>query len=273
VRINLIRFNLLKDKQHHEDPEKKKFYQKFSAKQIIWISIALCFSILLIYAGIILFSLPGVTDLKNKNPKTTAFIELRKSQAKKKGKSLTISQNWVSFKTFPKFLKQAVRLSEDAGFYGHNGIDFYELREAIKKDLNSGKKVRGGSTITMQLAKNLFLSPRKSYIRKIKELLIAKRLERHLSKNRIFHIYLNIVELGRGIFGFEAAAKHYFSKSAEYLIRLEILRLVAILPRPLKANPKSDSRYIKWRIGIICSRMVQAGILNPEEQEQLLENL
>jgi len=114
--------------------------------------------ILLLLAGLIYFSLPDVQDLKKHNPKTTSFIEMRKQQAQKAGKKLRIRQRWVRFSSIPKHFKQAVRITEDASFYRHEGVDFDELKESIKKDFKSGKLKRGGSTITQQLAKNLYLS-------------------------------------------------------------------------------------------------------------------
>ncbi|MCP4147594.1 MAG: monofunctional biosynthetic peptidoglycan transglycosylase [bacterium] len=200
-------------------------------------------------------TLPGVAYLKNKNPKSTAIMEQRKREALSNNFKYTVHQQWVRFDRIPQLLKDTVRISEDGAFFQHNGFDLYELKEAFKRNLKEGKKVRGASTITQQLAKNLFLSTGKSYRRKIKELFLALNLEWRLSKNRIFHIYLNIIEFGRGIFGVEAAARHYFKKPVSQLNVVEILRLTAVIPKPLRVSPLKDSRYIKWRANLLLERL------------------
>jgi len=200
-------------------------------------------------------SLPDVAYLKNNNPKITALMLWRKEQTEAQGKKYNIRQNWVSFQTIPDLLKKAVRISEDASFYEHKGIDYEELKESIKKNIEECMLVRGGSTITQQLAKNLFLSPEKSFVRKIIEYFIAKRLEDELSKDRIFNLYLNVIELGPGIFGVEAASQHYFDKSIQDLNLEEIVRLAAIISRPLTVNPKKNSRWLKWKIEWIFNKM------------------
>jgi monofunctional biosynthetic peptidoglycan transglycosylase len=229
---------------------------KNKLKIVISISSVLLVLISLLVAYFFL-SLPDVTYLKTKNPKTTAFIELRKKQARKKKKNLRIHYQWISYNRFPEILKHAVRVSEDTGFFQHNGIDFYELREAIKKNQEAGKKIRGGSTITMQLAKNLYLSPRKTYLRKIREMFIARKLEKALSKKRIFSLYLNVIELGDGIFGFGAAALLFFHKPVDELNLIEIIRLVSVLPRPLKTSPIAKSNYLNWRANLLLDRLFQ----------------
>ena len=203
----------------------------------------------------IYLSLPDVTYLKNNNPNITALMQLRKNQTEAQGKKYNIRQNWVSFQAIPDLLKKAVRISEDASFYEHKGIDYEELKESIKKNLEEGTLVRGGSSITQQLAKNLFLSPEKSFLRKIIEYFIAKRLEAELSKDRIFNLYLNVIELGPGIFGVEAASQHYFNKSVQNLNLEEMVRLAAVIPRPLTVNPTKDSKWLKWKVGWIFQKM------------------
>ena len=200
-------------------------------------------------------SIPDVTYLKDSNPKLTAFMQLRKDQAKTRGKKYKIRHQWVSFQKIPDLLKKAIRISEDASFYKHEGIDYVELKESIKKNLKKGALVRGGSTITQQLAKNLFLTPDKSFIRKLKELLIAKRMEETLSKNRIFNLYLNVIEFGPGIFGVEAASQYYFHKNVQTLSLEEIVRLAAVIPRPLKTSPNKNSRWLKWKVKWIFHKL------------------
>lgn len=233
-------------------------------KKFLIISLVILSVILLLIAYFFL-SLPDVSDLKTKNPETTSMAELRKRQAKKEGTKLKIYQKWVNFAEIPEMLKNTVRISEDAGFYFHKGIDYYELKEALKKNLKEGKTVRGGSTITQQLAKNLYLSTEKSYIRKIREFFIAKKLEKQLSKNRIFHLYLNVIEFGKGIFGVEAASEYFFKKPVSRLNLVEIIRLAAVIPKPLRVTPLSNSRYLKWRANLLLDRLHKYKYISDDE--------
>jgi monofunctional biosynthetic peptidoglycan transglycosylase len=212
----------------------------------LWIFIAALTSFFA-YATHIFLSLPDVSGLKSRNPEMTALMTTRLSQAEKKGSEFAIEQSWVSLASIPQLLKDTVRIAEDAGFYWHNGIDYEEIKESIKKNIQERKFARGGSTITQQLAKNLYLSTEKSLVRKLKEYLIARRLEKALTKDRIFELYLNAIELGPGIFGVQAASLHYFDCAVEDISLEEIVRLVAILPRPLSTDPRGDSPWLKWR--------------------------
>ncbi len=230
----------------------------------------LFFSLMLITGSSFYFSIPDVSWLKNKNPKSTALMRQRIDEAAKIGKKLKIRQQWVSFKTIPLILRQAVRVSEDAGFYFHNGIDFEELKESLKKNWEKGKIVRGGSTITQQLAKNLFLSTDRSYWRKLKEYFIARRLEKELSKTRIFHLYLNVIEFGRGIFGVQAASRYYFGKNVNQLSLNELVRLAAIIPRPLKIKPNGDSRWLRWKTKWILRKLKKYHYINDREYRDAL---
>jgi monofunctional glycosyltransferase len=219
-------------------------------------------------SGLLLFTyvkLPNVGLLKTENPKTTALISQRVREAQVQGKELKIRLVWVSFESIPDLLKEAVRIAEDARFYEHDGIDYEELQEAIKKNFEKGSLMRGASTITQQLAKNLYLSTERSFYRKLQEYFIAKQLEETLSKNRIFHIYLNVIEFGPGIFGVEAAARHNFGKSAAQLSLEEIVRLTAVIPKPLSENPVRNSRWLKWRAGWILSTLRKTGRITSAE--------
>jgi monofunctional glycosyltransferase len=205
--------------------------------------------------AIFYFSLQDVDYLKNENPKTTALIEFRKAQAKESGKKFRLRQKWVRFQQIPDLLKKAVRITEDSDFYGHDGIDWTELQASIEKNLKKGQLARGGSTISQQLAKNLFLSTEKSFIRKLRELFITFRLEEALSKNRIFHLYLNIIEFGPGVFGVQAASKYYFNKNVNNLTLSQIVRLTAVIPKPLKIRASSNSRWLKWKSRWILGKL------------------
>jgi len=207
-------------------------------------------SILVALAGFMTYlylSLPDVSDLKTHNPETTALMEARIEQARKKGNEITIEQSWVSFGEIPQLLKDTVRIAEDASFYWHQGIDFEELKESIKKNIQEKRFARGGSTITQQLAKNLYLSEKKSIARKIREYFIAKRLEKALSKDRIFELYLNVVEFGPNVFGVQAASRQQFGCHVSELGLEETVRLTAVLPRPLTVDPWDDSPWLLWR--------------------------
>lgn len=219
-------------------------------------------SIVLIYG-----SLPDVEILKTQNPKTTAFIEFRKKQARLNKKKIRIRQRWVGFRTIPKRLRQAVRISEDASFYKHEGVDFEELKEAIRRDIKDGRLSRGASTITQQLAKNLYLSEEKTFVRKIKEYLIARRLENALSKYRIYHLYLNVIEFGPGIFGIGAASSYYFKKHVSELALDEMVRLAAVIPRPLKVNPTRNRGWVKWKSNWILKKLKKYKYISEEEFE------
>ena len=235
-------------------------------KLFIWLFIIMmlvaCAGGLYIYNG-----LPDVRDLKTQNPSTTALIEFRARQAQQSNKIFDIWQRWVDFDTIPQVLKDTVRISEDAAFYQHGGVDFTELKESIRKNWEKGKYARGGSTITQQLAKNLYLSTHKSILRKIKEYFIARRLEAHLSKDRIFHLYLNIIEMGPGIFGVQAASNYYFNKDVNELDLEEIVRLTAIIPRPLKTDPRGESGWLKWKAAWILDTLKRYQYIRDDEHQ------
>ncbi len=207
------------------------------------------------------FSLPDVSQLTLKNPATTALIELREQEYKKPNLRGRRQQIWVSYDVVSEHIKKAILVSEDAGFYSHKGVDMTELKAALKKDLETLSFSRGGSTLTMQLAKNLYLSPSKNPLRKLKEIVIAHQLENSLSKRRIFEIYLNVVELGRNIYGVEAAARHYFGKSAAAVDLVEAATLAALLPSPRNAK----QRGLATRRNIILNRLASVGYLSQSE--------
>ncbi|MEK6601108.1 MAG: monofunctional biosynthetic peptidoglycan transglycosylase [Candidatus Binatota bacterium] len=208
--------------------------------------------------------LPDVSLLRRKNPATTALIELRNKEYREKRLKPERQQIWVSYDALSENLKKAIILSEDASFFSHKGVDLFELKEAVKEDWEKGKFKRGGSTITMQLAKNLYLSPSKSPLRKLREIVIALQLEQALSKRRIFEIYLNVIEWGNGIYGAEAAARHYFSKPASDLDPEEAATLAALLPSP--RNPGQEG--LLYRRNLILTRMASTGFISAEELDQ-----
>ncbi|HGY54650.1 MAG TPA: monofunctional biosynthetic peptidoglycan transglycosylase [Caldithrix abyssi] len=234
-------------------------------------SLLVLFLLFLLWLLMIYISLPDVSALVKKNPKTTALIQQRIQEAKQQGKKLRINQRWVRFKRIPKLLRQAVRVSEDASFYLHEGVDYTELKESFKKNWEKGEITRGGSTITQQLAKNLYLSTERSYLRKIKEYFIAKRLEATLSKYRIFHLYLNIIELGPGVFGVQAASRYYFGKNVEDLTLGEMVRIAAVIPKPLKVRANGNSRWLRWKARWILHKLLKYGYINQEQYDETID--
>jgi monofunctional glycosyltransferase len=223
------------------------------------------------YCAHIYLGLPDVTVLRTQNPRTTALMLQRYRQAQKEGKDLIIRQEWVSFERIPKLLKDTIRVSEDAGFYQHQGLDFTELKAAIKKDWQKGRYVRGASTITQQLAKNLYLSTDKTIIRKIKEMLIARRLEKHLNKNRIFQLYLNVIEFGPGIFGVQAASQYFFHKEVSRLNLEEIVRLTAVIPKPLQINAAGNGRWLRWKSRWILNTLRRYEYIDQRQYRKAIE--
>jgi monofunctional biosynthetic peptidoglycan transglycosylase len=230
---------------------------------VIFLSIA--------FIGYIWLTLPDVSGLIANNPQTTAMIEQRKQEAQDNNQKLRIRQRWVSFTQIPLMFKHCVRISEDAGFYAHEGIDYDELTEAIKDNIQSRRIKRGASTITQQLAKNLYLSSDRTFYRKFREYLITRRLEAQLSKNRIFHLYLNIIEFGPGIFGIEAASRYYFNKGVSALSLEEMVRLTAIIPRPLDIQPDRKSRWLHWRCRWISNTLRRYNYIDHYTCTRLLE--
>ena len=194
-------------------------------------------------------------------------MEYREKAAREKRKPYRIYQSWVPFPKISPYLVKAVLIAEDDKFWKHEGFDYEAIQKAIEKDLKAKKFKSGGSTITQQLARNLYLSPEKSMIRKMSEAIITWRMEQTLSKKRILELYLNVVEWGDGIFGAEAASRHYYGKPSSELTPEEAARLAAVLPNPRKYNPVGDQRYVINRSNLIYSVMIQRGIVIPEYKE------
>jgi monofunctional biosynthetic peptidoglycan transglycosylase len=200
-------------------------------------------------------SLPDVRTLRTRNPGTTAFIELRLREARAKGLEPRRVQRWVSYGRISANLKRAVLVAEDSGFWQHEGIDFEQMKESMEINIERLEFARGGSTITQQLAKNLYLSPSKNPIRKIREILIARRLEAELPKQRILELYLNLIEWGDGVYGAEAAARTYFGKSAADLAPSEAALLAGAIVNPRILTPGRPTARLRRRQQMILRRM------------------
>jgi monofunctional biosynthetic peptidoglycan transglycosylase len=211
----------------------------------------------LIYAYL---TLPDVRPLVTSNPTTTAFIELRADEARDKGQKPRRVQRWVAYSHLSPDLKRAVLVAEDDAFFQHEGVDLAQLQESLEIDWAKGKFTRGASTITQQLAKNLYLSPSKNPLRKLRELIIARRLEAELKKARILELYLNVIEWGDGVYGAEAAAQTYFRSPAAELDPNEAALLAGAIINPRILNPARPTGRLLRRQQLILRRM---GLVSP----------
>jgi len=200
-------------------------------------------------------TLPDVRVLRTQNPPTTAFIELRAREAEAHGLPVRHIQRWVPYSRISSNLKRAVLVAEDSAFWQHDGVDYGQLKDAMEENIERMEFVRGASTITQQLAKNLYLSPSKNPIRKLRELLITRRLEAELSKQRILEIYLNVIEWGDGIYGAEAAARQYFGISAAQLAPSESALLAGALVNARLLDPGHPTARLRRRQQMILHRM------------------
>ena len=194
------------------------------------------------------------------NPRSTMMMREQLSVMRETHPNAELKHQWVPYARISPHLKRAVIASEDANFSEHDGVDWEALQKAYEKNNKRHKVVGGGSTITQQLAKNLFLSGSRSYLRKGQELIIAFMLESVMSKARILELYLNVVEVGRGVFGAEAAARHYYKTSAAQLGVAQSARLAVMLPNPRYYERNRDTRYLSRRASLIVSRMSSAEI-------------
>jgi len=191
-------------------------------------------------------------------PRETAFMSARLAELKKVNPGARLQYVWVPYQRISVQLKRAMIAAEDARFVEHEGFDWEGIQHAIDKNLKKGRVVAGGSTISQQLAKNLFLSGERSYWRKGEEALITVMLEAILDKRRIFEIYLNVIEWGTGVFGSEAAARHYFGTSAAQLDAEQAARLAAMTPNPRRSERNPGSKVLARRIPIIMAGMPSA---------------
>jgi len=194
------------------------------------------------------------------NPTSTAFMERRLELLRVNDRGARLRRQWVAYERISAHLKRAVVAAEDARFVDHHGFDWEAIQKAMAKNERQGKVVAGASTITQQLAKNLFLSGERSWLRKAEEASITWMMERVMSKRRIFELYLNVAEWGEGVFGAEAAARYHFGISAAALGREQAAWLAAILPSPRRYEPGGITRYSVDRAATIFARMDSAQI-------------
>ncbi len=194
------------------------------------------------------------------NPESTAFMRNRLEIMQEDNPKARLRQQWVPYQRISGHLKRAIVAAEDAKFVTHNGFDWDGIQKAYEKNLREGEIVAGGSTITQQLAKNLFFSGQRAWWRKAQEAVVAVMLETVMSKRRILEIYLNVIEWGDGVFGVEAAARHHYGASAAGLSAEQAARLAAVVPSPRRYGPASDTQYLQRRTQTILARMNGAQI-------------
>jgi monofunctional biosynthetic peptidoglycan transglycosylase len=230
-------------------------------KRVVWLVLI----VLVAWLAWELITFPDVAVLAKAQPKTTAFMEQRKVLLRGEGKSDALEWRWVPYGSIAPSLRRAVLVAEDNSFYEHEGVDVEGMKDAFERNWKKRRLASGGSTITQQLAKNLYLSPSRNPVRKIREYFIARSLEKHLTKKRILEIYLNVVEMGERVYGAEAAARHYFGKSASALAPREAALLAGCLPNPRVMSPGKPNKRLRARQRMIVSRMKRWGYLLERE--------
>lgn len=194
----------------------------------------------------------------------------RERESAARGRRYREEREWVPYARISPHLRRAVLIAEDDAFFAHGGLDWNEIRESAKQDLRSGRLVRGGSTITQQLARNLWLGTARTPLRKLEEVLLAVRLERALTKKRIFELYLNVIEWGDGVYGCEAAARHWFGTRAAALDARQSVRLAAVIINPRRFSPLDPPRRIERRVRMIAGRMRRRGELSEADWRAVL---
>jgi monofunctional biosynthetic peptidoglycan transglycosylase len=227
---------------------------------VLWALLALAASAAWFWWG--LPSRSDVRALAQKPPGVTAVMRQREAEAKAARRPARRTQSWVPIGRVSRHLVHAVLASEDQKFFGHEGVDWDAVRDSVDANRRAGRFARGGSTITQQLAKNLFFSTHKSLVRKARELVVASWLERDLSKVRILELYLNVIEWGDGVYGCQAAALRYYGKPASALDASEAAGLAAMIPNPRRINPRvSAARHARAQRRVLWL-MAHAGYLN-----------
>lgn len=229
---------------------------KFLRKLLLWLVLAPIAIVLVMQ----LYFAAQIWWWKDHNPSSTSFMDRQLAVLREKDPNARLKHKWVPYNRISNHLKRAIIAAEDSNFSEHEGVDWEAMQKAYEKNLKKGKVVAGGSTITQQLAKNLFLSGERSYVRKAQEVAITYMLEYMLDKERIFEIYLNVVEWGVGVFGAEAAAQHYYGVSAAQLGPAQAARLAVMLPRPRFYDKNRGSAYLQRRTELILRRMGAADL-------------
>jgi len=227
---------------------------------LLWVGVLIVGLVTGIFALVQWITWPDVARLASEPPTGTAFMDAYRARRRASGEDTSLVWQWVPWDRISIHAKRAVVAAEDMEFFSHNGFSSSEMQVALQEAL-AGERFRGASTITQQLAKNLWLSPSRNPWRKVKEALLTRSLERRLTKHRILEIYLNVVEFGPGIYGIEAAARHYFGRSAGDLTEHEAAMLAASLPRPSRWHPGVASTGYANYVSDIEGRLDRATFL------------
>jgi monofunctional biosynthetic peptidoglycan transglycosylase len=225
---------------------------------------------LLIAAGLlglallVVLGLPSreaVRALSSKNPGPTALMRQREAEARRKGRKARAEQQWVPLGQISRSLIQAVIAAEDQKFFGHAGVDWQAIQESLEHNVEQGHAWRGGSTLTQQLAKNLYFGTEKTVVRKLRELIVTRWLEQDLKKRRILEIYLNVIEWGDGVYGAQAGARRWYDKPAAALTADEAAGLAAMIPNPRRINPEQNQARHARATRRVLWLMAHAGFL------------
>jgi len=220
-----------------------------------------CYALGMLFVALVLFQAWFAMHIwywAEHNPETTSFMQARLERLRSKNPGASLKQRWVGYARISNELKRAVIVAEDAKFSEHDGFDWEGIQKAMEKNQKRGRVVAGGSTISQQLAKNLFLSGERNLWRKGQEAIITSMLEMMMDKERILEIYLNVAEWGDGVFGADAAARHYYNVSAASLSAEQAAHLAAMLPRPLYYERNRDSEFLQRYSATIRARMPSA---------------
>lgn len=228
-----------------------------SVKGFIWRAVLALLLLILAYQ---LWFLLHILWWVKFNPGTTALMQDRLQVLQQNNPDARLKHTWQDYDRISVHLKRAVIASEDAKFLEHDGFDWEGIQNAYEKNRKKGRIVAGGSTISQQLAKNLFLSSKRTPWRKAQEAVITVMLEKLMSKRRILELYLNMIEWGNGVFGAEAAARHYFGASARWLSSYQAARLAAMVPNPRFYDRRGTTRYLAHRTATIQARMYQVAV-------------
>jgi len=214
-----------------------------------------------IFLWFLLVSVLWVLAYRFINPPITLLMVLRNIERKSEGKPVKLEKEWVDFEDMSDNMKRAAVSAEDQLFLKHIGFDVKAIEKAFATN-QKGKKIKGGSTISQQTAKNVFLWPGRSWVRKGFEAYFTLLIEMLWNKERILEVYLNVIEMGDGIYGAEAAAQVYFGKSCTSLTRSQAALIAACFPNPRRWTPKNPTRYIKHRQYLIMKNMRRLGPLD-----------
>ncbi len=221
----------------------------------------------IVFVSYVYLTLPDFDKLKNSIPRKTEMMEYRAEQHDREFSPQRVRYDWIPLSRIPELMRKSVIVSEDASFWVHQGIDWYEVRQSLKENISEGEFARGGSTITQQLVKNLYLKPKKSISRKLKEWIWAEQIEKHLTKSRILELYLNLVEWGDNIYGIKKASQIYFGRTPRYLSLDQMVRLAAVLPNPHRMKPNNVNYAVYWRSNIILRRLYRFNFISKEKYE------